>query len=230
MKKTTRKTGELYKLIFADGKLYIGACSKGSKIRYRGHELDARRGCPFPVYVAWRKLGPPRLIVLKLNVPLDKLWSEEKKAIIKYKTKVPYGYNSHNGSDYAPSMLGKNASEEACRNISLGVRGKKKTEEHKNNISKALTGRVFSDEHCESLRRANLGKTLTDEHKNKISLANCGDRNPFYGKKHTKKSRKKIRESHVGFIGRTHSEETIKRMAEARRLYWLKKHEESANV
>ena len=51
----------------------------------------------------------------------------------------------------------------------------------------------------EKLRAANIGKKLSIEHKNKISktmsVKHIGSNNPFYGKKHSKESLKKISES-----------------------------------
>ena len=47
--------------------------------------------------------------------------------------------------------------------------------------------------------KSNLGKTLTKEHRAKIGRA--GDKNPFYGMKHTEETRKKMRENHADFTG-----------------------------
>ncbi len=227
MKKIKQKTGELYKLIFADGKLYIGACARKSKNRYGAHEQDAAKGGTLPIYIAWRKLGPPKLVVLKKNVPIENLWSLEKQTIIKLNTLTPNGYNSHNGSDFPPSMLGKRSSKEACRNISLATRGKKKSEEHKEKIRQALLGKPKSMIARKRMSIAQKGKKLTEEHKRKIGLAGLG-RHP------TPETREKLRRAHRNqrppFQGRKHTEETIKRMAEARRLYWRRKHERDANV
>lgn len=45
------------------------------------------------------------------------------------------------------------------------------------------------------------GRTLSKEHKKKISNAVSGNKNPFYGKKHTKQTKQKMSENHADFGG-----------------------------
>lgn len=47
----------------------------------------------------------------------------------------------------------------------------------------------------------NKGKVLTDAHRHKISLATRGEKNPFYGKKHTSETRRKMSNNHADFTG-----------------------------
>lgn len=81
------------------------------------------------------------------------------------------------------------------------------SEETKKKISQKLTGRKigpFSEEHRRKISEANKGKTfmMDEEVKKKISNTmkgkHSGEKNPFYGKKHTKETREKISMIHKG--------------------------------
>ena len=60
-------------------------------------------------------------------------------------------------------------------------KGYKQTEEHRKKIGLANRGKVRSEEHKEIQRKKKEGK-------------NMGEKNPFFGKKHTEESRKIMRE------------------------------------
>ncbi len=45
------------------------------------------------------------------------------------------------------------------------------------------------------------GSVCSEEHKRKISIATKGERNPFFGKKHSEKTRKRMSENHADFTG-----------------------------
>jgi len=219
----TTITGDLYRLDFANGKSYVGASTRGTagnkkaEKRYVEHEREAiLQNSQHPVHVAWRNYGSPKLVVLQRNVPAEKLWSEEKKAIIKYNTKVPNGYNGYFGRDTAPGMLGKKLNKEQKDRIGLGHRGRKdseqtkkkksqamlehykkhpRTEETKQKISKANSGRKQTEEEIESRRRANTGKKRTNETKQRLSdaLSNYYKNNVV-----SSATRKKQRDAHLG--------------------------------
>ena len=56
-------------------------------------------------------------------------------------------------------------------------KGYKQTEEHRKKIGLANRGKVRSEEHKEIQRKKKEGKSM-------------GEKNPFFGKKHTEESRK----------------------------------------
>lgn len=233
---TKRKTGELYCLVFADQKLYIGASLGGGTNRYVSHRQLATRGSKSPVHKAWRKLGPPKLIILATGILEEDLWPTEKRAIRRYRSKVPNGYNQLNGSDTAPGHLGKtfNHTEDTKKRISTTLtghetsqetrkkigdfhRGRKHTEEQsrkqserqrgkpsyirteeiKNKNRLAMVGRKHTPEQREKNRQGQLGKKLTDKHKHNISQSNLGRTAWNRGKKHSKKTKEKMRLSQL---------------------------------
>lgn len=106
-------TGELYKLVFTDGKCYIGASIQGAKARYNDHMHSANRGSSSPVHIAWRILGAPVLIVLKQKVYEKTLWPLEKATIEQHNSIYPNGYNGLPGRHMPPGRLGKRTSEQA---------------------------------------------------------------------------------------------------------------------
>jgi len=68
--------------------------------------------------------------------------------------------------------------------------------ETRKKISETLTGRVgtnkgkkFSVEWLENMRKARLGTKLTEETKRKIGMAHTGQKNGFYGKRHSEAAR-----------------------------------------
>jgi hypothetical protein len=77
-------------------------------------------------------------------------------------------------------------------------------EETRKKISQTLTGRKvapFSEEHKRKISEANKGRTfvMPEETKEKISNTmkgkHSGENNPFYGKKHSEETRKKMKEA-----------------------------------
>lgn len=95
-----------------------------------------------------------------------------------------------------------NSCPAAKKKNSDGNKGKEITDETKEKIRNSNKGKKRSDETKEKIRIARLGSILLDETKEKISKklkgTRCGDENPFYGKRHTQKSRMKMSESRKG--------------------------------
>lgn len=86
-----------------------------------------------------------------------------------------------------------------CQKISESSKGKVKSDTHRNNISKTQKGKQLgpqTHEHIAKRTEKLRGKPLSEEHKQKLSLAKQGvydgAANPFYGKKHTEASKKRM--------------------------------------
>lgn len=67
------------------------------------------------------------------------------------------------------------------------------SQEHKDAISVAHTGKIVSTETREKLATLRKGKPLSEETKEKLSIINTGEKNHFYGKKHTEETKEKLR-------------------------------------
>jgi hypothetical protein len=159
-----------------------------------------------------------------------KVWASRKEAIVheielhnRYDVaKNPMFYNQakqtstkFDTTGMPGGMTGKTHSAETRRKMSASNmgknKGKKLSEEHRRKIIKANTGIVRSAEFREKLRKANIGKVLPEETCRKIAESlkgkYAGEKNPFYGKKHTKEAREKISSSKKGRPGHPMSEE-----------------------
>lgn len=103
------------------------------------------------------------------------------------------------------SMKGKHHSEESKLKISCKNKGLKRSEEQRKNYSNALKGIKFSDEHRRKLSESGKKKVFSDSHKENLSNSLKGERNGFFGKHHSEKSKLKLKMKNKG---RKHSEET----------------------
>ncbi len=207
-------TGDLYQLLFSDGKSYIGACSRGAKRRYRDHELEALRGSIGLVHTAWRRLGAPVLIILSENLSVDDLWPAERRTIKKLNTVFPGGYNSVSGRDTAPGGFGNVHSLGTRLQMSLSHIGKKHADETKFRIQQAKLGKRASPSHIESNRRSHTGKKATDQAKlnNSLSQLRRYKENPVSSEECEIRRQRALcwhqRDPNAGMRGKHHKEET----------------------
>jgi group I intron endonuclease len=70
------------------------------------------------------------------------------------------------------------------------------------------------EEFCKKLSIAHIGQKHTKKQDEEISKKFSGCGNPFYGKKHTDETRKKMRDNHKGTLGKKWSEGTKKLIGE----------------
>jgi hypothetical protein len=85
----------------------------------------------------------------------------------------------------------------------------------------------ISDETKDKLRRFNLGKQLSTETRERMSISRTGEKNHFFGKSHSEESRKKIRDARRNQVI-TISEETKKKISDAQKGKPRKKHTEES--
>lgn len=176
LRKVKIPVGDLYQLIFSDGKSYIGACVCGAENRYKVHRGDALYGSHLLVHDAWRRLGEPVLVVLERDLSKEQLWAAEKQAIKDLNTKVPFGYNSRNGSDKPHGRFGKNLTEGTKAVLSIKTTLRFLDPKEREKIGKPQRGKIISEESKEKNRRSHLGKKLPEKTKKKISASHLGMR------------------------------------------------------
>ncbi len=108
-------------------------------------------------------------------------------------------------------------SEEHKRKIGASQTGSKN---HRYGKPGTFLGKKHSEETKEKLRQTSSGKTLSEESKEKCRLASLGSNNAMYGKNHSKETRIKMSKPRINKQNFKKSEETKKKMSEARKLYW----------
>jgi hypothetical protein len=165
--------GYIYRLEFPNGKSYIGMTVNPPERRFKAHKANLRMGkYRSLLYNAWRKHGDPFQIVVA-EVENELLPDSEIKAIAKFHTMHPYGYNSTIGGD-----TGSGGLPHVRAKISAAHKGKKASAEARAKMSAAQ--KLWHETHqvSDSVRRklslAHRGKNLTPEHVKKISDANRG--------------------------------------------------------
>jgi len=217
------------------GKIYIGKCQRSieKSIDYFGSGKA--------ITASIKKHGKELFVkeILQVCESIKELFDAEREWVIKLdSTNQAIGYNimipkSHSWSIYKEidpekyNSIRKKLSESVKKSYEKNpllkeLRKNPKTEKTRKKISDALIGHEVSEAAREKLRQINLGKPLSEEHKNNISKSITGEKNPFYGKTHSKETMKKILEtrgSYKGennpFFGKTHSEKTREKLRQA---------------
>ena len=113
---------------------------------------------------------------------------------IDYFNTINTGYNITKGG-YGGSLKGRKFGPETCEAHRKYRTGKKHTEETKKKISDAHKGKIISKETIEKWKKREK-YIFTEKDKKKISDSCKGEKNGFYGKKHTEETKKKISENH----------------------------------
>ena len=175
----------IYKLTSPSGKCYIGqSINLNSRLaNYRLLHCKKQRH----LYNAIKKYGWESFnieILWSINCDFPYIKTILNKLEIKYieeYNSINNGYNlTKGGNSELPSKETR---------LKMSISAKNMTQEHKNNISKSKMGHSVSEETRQKLSKINKGKTLTEEHKNNISISVKGEKNGFYGKKHTDKTK-----------------------------------------
>ena len=168
-----------------NGKQYVG--------KHIGTETNYFSGGVIPNKVA-KKYGKEIFtkIILEENIIDENLLSiKEKYYIEKYNT-FNNGYNLSEGGDGGGSWINKKTKEE---------------KERISNIKREKNlGRKFSKETLEKRSLAKKGIPLTEEHKRSISFSQSGENHPWFGRKHSEESKRKISETRKGIKNQKHSD------------------------
>lgn len=93
-------SGSLYRLSFPNGKAYIGVTFRSVEQRFRWHAPSGVRQ-NVVLHKAIKKYGKKSVKIETLVVASDReyLYELEKKAIVSFSTKVPFGYNMTDGGE-----------------------------------------------------------------------------------------------------------------------------------
>lgn len=141
----------------------------------------------------------PEIILLEENINSD--WSKiEIDYIKKYKE---LGCNLTNSTEGGEGQHGRLMSDETKAKISIANKGKVRDIETRKRISNARTGIVLSEETKNKISESKKGCTHTLESNLKRSEKMKGDKNHFYGKKHSKDVLSKISSVNKGNSNRS---------------------------
>jgi group I intron endonuclease len=160
-----------------NNKIYIGKTIKSFAARKREHLCDARlRRYGSVFHTSIRKYGPEKFVweVIDQCLFSESLIELEKYYIKKFDCMAPKGMNLTSGGD---GTCGRKCSEETKNKIRIKQIGKKQSKSAREKMSIARKGKQCG--------KANPMFGMT------------GDKNPFYGKKHTEETKEKMRKPHV---------------------------------
>ena len=167
------------------------------------------KGAGYRAYYKYKnQIKPPkdksRIIFLKQNLTEEEAFKHEIYMIAVFGRKDLGTGILHNKTGGGDGASGAVRSEETKQKMSKALRGRVFTEEHKKNIGKSSKGRIFTKKSRQKMSKSQLGKRV-------------GEKNPWYGKKHTEKTKNKLRELNSGsnnyFYGKKHKEETREKMS-----------------
>lgn len=185
------------------GKVYIGRTHKELKER-AGYMGNKYKGCSH-FWNAIQKYGWDNFepTILEEGLSAEEASYRELHWIKEYNsTNKNKGYNIRD-------KICSDFSESSCKRSKDYVnpmRGKKHSEEAKRKMSEHGKGR------CKGRVPWNKGIPMDDETKEKLRQLNVGEKNPFYGRKHSKESIEKMSESHKNM-----SEETKGKIRESKK-------------
>lgn len=177
----------LYRLVFSDGRTYVGVTKTPVKWRFSRHRVRSKEHTS-KLYVAWRELGEPVMEVLAIVA--EHMWAAtERRAIEVLKPEL--------NTDPGGTGAGKTILPETRAKLSAALSGVKKparSAEYRANISRAQKGLKkppMSAEHRAKLSAARKGRTVSAETRAKLSAAQVG-------KTHSAETRAKISAAKLG--------------------------------
>lgn len=192
--------GCLYKIEFPNGKNYIGISKVSSEHRFLRHSKQAANGSRLAIHNAIRKYGLESCKVKTLVISDDHEYLKELeiKAIIKFNTKSPNGYNCTDGGDGifgVPELVRKKMSSSAKKRASSAF-GKKQLSD--------ATKNMWSD----------------PEKKNKIIIA-LQRKESRKKQSASLKNKFKNKEEYDKLIKRFRSDERRKKLSESAKKQWI---------
>jgi group I intron endonuclease len=181
----------LYKLIFPNGKAYVGITSTSLQRRLSLHRSHAKREIRGHLQRAIRKYGPNSFTaeILATSDDWETLCQLEKEAISRFGTFGPNGYNSTLGGEGTlgfkmnPDQIRKAVEARGCRKgITSRPAGWHHSKESREKIANAGKGRIFSEERKAKIGASKLGNknclgvSCSEEKREKIAASQRGRR------------------------------------------------------
>ncbi len=219
-----------------NGKYYVGQTARGFSRRWSAHKSESRAGkIDTRILRAIRKYGPDSFShqILTSCEDTEKGYELERLWVISLDSTNPkVGYNLTFGG----KGLSRSTDESKQKNKEARARtGFRHTEEAKDRIRVAMTGREVSKETRAKISKICKGRTYSDETLAKMS-ASAKNKKPM-----TEETKKKIGDASRGRIdspetkakksasrvGIKYSEETIGKMREVRKQWWVEKRKQS---
>lgn len=186
---------KLYRLVFPDGRTYVGITKLLMRERMYVHRRMAKshKG---KLFVAWRDLGEPAVEVLA--VVAEHMWAEtERRAIAVLRPELNSCPGGHGE--------GRTASADTRAKMSAASKGRKLSAEARLKIGAANKGRSPSAESRAASSAANKGKVISAAHRAAISAAHTG-------KVVSEETRAKVR---AALVGRPRSAEVKAKLSAA---------------
>lgn len=226
--------GVIYRILNnINSKSYYGQTRQPPNRRWSQHKGAAKKGSKMVIYCAMRAHGIDNFIfeVICECTTQKEMNDKEMEYILINNTLTPNGYNVAKGGDnyekrpetckrISEANKGRIISEEWRANIGKAHKGRKITEETREKMKIAQKGRIITKDAREKLRKANLGKKQSPETIAKKSASRINvpwsdkKRESMLGRKNTDETKIKMSKAQKG---RVFSEETKKKMREAKR-------------
>lgn len=161
-------SGCLYRIIFANGKSYIGITSRTAEIRFTEHVACARSDkYRSAVHRAIAKFGVETTRVETLVIAdWEYLKALEVRAITSYNTRPPFGYNLTQGGE---GVVGFDDATRA--KMGAANKGRKPSAATLAKLVAASTGRGHRVEAREKISTARMGMKFSEDHRQNLSKA-----------------------------------------------------------
>lgn len=206
-----------------NGKVYIGQAIDIDQ-RWKTHRRNSlnqrSKEYNYPLYRAMRKYGIENFTFEVVEKCCNEELNDKEVFYIKQYNSYIHSEksNGYNMTIGGGGTRGYILSEVSREKISMATRGENNpmygkkgelsplfgtrfSEEHKQKISEALSNRKLSKETIARISKSKKGVKFSKEHRKKLSEKTKGEKNPFYGKTHSEETKKKISDNHADFRG-----------------------------
>ena len=198
----------IYKIVnILNNKFYIGS-SKNIESRWKQHKRDLKRGGHHSIHLqrAWNMYGENNFKLIIFQKCKERLLIEVEQSLLDdlkpWKDSVGYNVSPKaSGGDILSTHPNKiKIIENISRSVNLNIKNLSE-DERKRKWSKPLEKNPNWKGGKSYFKCPICKKVIKRHNDSQLSCADCRnrcmDKNPFYGKKHTEETKRKIRESHI---------------------------------